>query len=806
MATQVEHTFGLHLRRLRSAAGLSQEDLGARAGLSTETIGALERGTRRAPYRETVRQLAHALNLTSAERAQLETLATHGRARSSKRNARPTPSPGNLPSSLTSFVGRASEIRDLHRLFAQHRLVTLTGAGGIGKTRLATEFATTVAGAYSDGAWIVELALIGPQESVSSRIVQTLGQQFSEVNSLATLVLRLKFCEMLIVLDNCESALPLARAAADALLKGCPNLRIIATSRERLSLSGECVLRVNGLSVPEHVESLTPDEAMAHAAVRLFTERARQNDYTFEVTTELAPAVARMCKRLDGIPLAIELAAARLSMLGMAGLDAQLSMALTSIESGFRDTPVRHQTLAATIEWSYRLLSEPERAVLRRLSVFAGGCSLDAAQTVCQTLDVDGLALAGILHSLYEKSLVDRNSGRFTLLQSIGEFSYLELSRQGELDATILRHAHYFAAFSERNEVNAFAFSAWLPAVRPDFDNLVVALSRMLMPGGDPLVAARIAGPARNYWVVTGRRSEATHLARRLLTLVDAREHPSIVGPLYHLGAIGLLGQERIEFLEHAIRLHTALRDDRALSILYGSVARNYALQRHFHKARTMLGWSWTFAARSGIEDLAAGPVFLNLGDLNNLEGRHEDARAAFTIALAAARKDDDQILIARITNSMAETEFALGNIEQALHIVEGLALGAPRTGDHLAYLCNVCAYRLALGQIAGAKAAARDIVARAFDHNPMMILLAFAHLATVAALSGNSVPAARLIGYVNERAKAIGYRREPTEEYCYRILEASLRAQLDETTLIGLQADGAQSSADVALAIALAL
>ncbi len=809
MVTESQQGFGLHLRRLRSAAGLSQEDLGTRAGLSTETIGALERGLRRAPYRETVMRLAEALQLTSVDRAQLETLAAQRRARSSKRHSGAAAAPGNLPSSVTSFVGRDRETRALHRLIAKHRMVTLTGTGGIGKTRLAVEFGIDVAGEYQDGAWIVDLSLLGAEESVSSRIAQTLGGRFSDANATDVLVSRLSACEMLIILDNCEAVLSQAAFTAQALLRGSSQLRIIATSRERLSLSSECVLRVGGLSVPQDVESLTSDEALTHSAVRLFTDRSRQNDHAFQLTAALAPVVARMCTRLDGIPLAIELAAARLSTLGPSELDAQLRMALISLESDFRDTLPRHRTMTATIAWSHRLLDESERAVMRRLSVFTGGSSLEAAQIVCQAKGVDANDVRRVLNSLYEKSLVEKHAERFALLQSIQDFAHRELSREGEVEETSLRHAEYFAAFAEkaRDSLTPFRYLPWLSIVQFDLSNFTSAIYRALSSDDTKLIAARIIGLILPYWSIMGRRAEGARLARDLLTRFDDRSHPAIVGGLCRVAALDCLGEQAVAFYERARSLYTELRDDRALTIIYMHLARVYGMMGRYEKARTVAGWSWTFAMRCNVDPLVAtSMIYPLLGSVYNLEGRWDDAINAFSLALEAARTDNDQIVMSRIRNQMAEAQFGLGNFSGALAIAEELARTTPSAGDQLNFLANVCAYRIALGEIDGARETARDIVVRGKDDMPKVVLLGLLHLASVAAHSGAPFQAARLVGFFDERARAIGYRLERTEEYCYRLLEASLREQLDEATVVKLRAGGAKIIEDDAIAIALAV
>jgi predicted ATPase/class 3 adenylate cyclase len=293
--------------------------------------------------------------------------------------------PHNLPIQLTSFIGRVREIAEVKRLLGTARLVTLTGSGGAGKTRLALQVAADVVEDYPDGVWLAEFAPIADPALVPKTVASTLNVSEQPGRDMTdTLVEALRPKSLLLMLDNCEHILAACRDLAAALLRTCPHVRILATSREGLGLPGEMVWRVPSLSVPEDIRHLPrPEELLLYDAVRLFVDRAVTTTPGFTVTSENAPAVAHVCRRLDGIPLAIELAAARVKVLAVEQIAVRLDNRFRLLTRGSRTVLPRHQTLQAAIDWSYELLSDRERAVLCRLSVFAGGWTLEAAEAVC---------------------------------------------------------------------------------------------------------------------------------------------------------------------------------------------------------------------------------------------------------------------------------------------------------------------------------------------------------------------------------------------------------------------------------------
>jgi predicted ATPase/DNA-binding SARP family transcriptional activator len=389
----------------------------------------------------------------------------------------------NLPAPRNSFVGRGRQIIEIKRALAMTRLLTLTGAGGSGKTRLALEVSRDLVGAYPDGVWLVELAGLSEPELVPQAVASTLGVPERPGQPLAdALIDFLRAKQVLIVLDNCEHLVEAAARLADALLDGCPRLRILATGREALVVAGETVWPVPLLSVPDLRRSLTVGELEGYESARLFAERASGRRPGFAVTAENALAVAQICRRLDGVPLAIELAAARVGTLSPVQIYEMLEDSLGFLTGGGRTAVPRQRTLRGTLDWSHELLSEKERVLFRRLSAFAGGWTLDAAEAVASGEDVEQGDVLELLSGLVDKSLVvvdtSGDSGvRYRLLESVRQYARENLEDSGETEITLGRHAEYFLTLAEESEPQWWGpeEAAWLDRLEEDHDNFRVA-------------------------------------------------------------------------------------------------------------------------------------------------------------------------------------------------------------------------------------------------------------------------------------------------------------------------------------------
>ena len=419
----------------------------------------------------------------------------------------------NLPAPRTSFIGREPELLKLKRDLAMTRLLTLTGAGGCGKTRLALEVARELVGAYPDGVWLVELASLSEGVLVAQAVAAALGVKEQPDRSLSdTLADFLRTKQALLVLDNCEHLIDAVARFADTLLNSCPHLRVLATSRESLNVEGEFNWLVPSLSVPDLLRSPRVEELTGYESVRLFVERARHRNRAFSLTPENASAVARICERLEGIPLAIELAAARVG-LSVEQIATRLDDSLSLLTTGSRTASPRQRTLRGTLDWSYALLSEPEQGLFCRLTVFAGGWTLEAAEAVGAG-DTEQGEVLDLLSRLVDKSLVVAEATgiggvRYRMLEPIRQYAREKLEEGGEGAEVRSRHARYFLELAEEAEprLRGPEDVEWLERLEADHDNLRVALSWALEREKIHL-AVRLCGALGWFWLTHGYLGE----------------------------------------------------------------------------------------------------------------------------------------------------------------------------------------------------------------------------------------------------------------------------------------------------------
>ena len=414
----------------------------------------------------------------------------------------------NLPGQLTSFIGRESELTEIASLFAKTRLLTLTGSGGCGKTRLALQAAADMLDGSGDGAWLIELAPIADPNLVPQAVADVLEVKDQQGKTLTqSLVERLRRQHVLLVLDNCEHVLGACASLADTLLRNCPQTLILATSQEGLNVIGETTYRVPSLSLPDPKRAQTADSLSHYESVRLFIDRAVQVQTDFVVTNENAPALASVCHRLDGIPLAIELAAARIRSLSLEDIDGKLNERFRLLSRGARTAVPRHQTLRGAIDWSYDLLSEQEGRLLAHLSVFTGGWTLEAAEDVCPGGGIRESDVLDLLASLVDKSLVQsetRAGSRYHLLETIRHYGAERLAEaEGALDLR-KRHLAHFLSLAEdaEPELTGPAQGAWLARLDAEHDNLQAALAGCRSEEAEE--SLRLVGALWRFWWVRG--------------------------------------------------------------------------------------------------------------------------------------------------------------------------------------------------------------------------------------------------------------------------------------------------------------
>jgi predicted ATPase/DNA-binding SARP family transcriptional activator/DNA-binding NarL/FixJ family response regulator len=442
----------------------------------------------------------------------------------------------NLPDALTSFVGREREVVEVERLSGAARLLTLTGAGGSGKTRLALEVARALVGAYPDGVWLVELAPLSERALVPQAVAAALGVREQPNRPLvSTLLHSLREQKVLLVLDNCEHLIGATASLVEALLRSCPRLKILATSREVLGAAGEVSWLAPPLSGPGPRQRPTLESLEEYESVRLFVERARYRDPAFVLTPQNARAVADVCRQLDGIPLAIELAAAQVGVLSVEQISARLEDSLRLLTSGSRTATLRQRTLRRALDWSYDLLSEPERMLFGRLSVFAGGWTLEAAEVVWERSGTDEGDVLDLLSRLVDKSLIvsggspeSEGALRYRMLEPVRQYAREKLEESGKAEAARQRHSEYYLALAEtaEPELTGRNQAKWLDRLEAEHDNLRAALGWSLQrPDVEP--GLRLAVAMSMFWHTHGHLSEGRAWLERTIsassTTTDSR-------------------------------------------------------------------------------------------------------------------------------------------------------------------------------------------------------------------------------------------------------------------------------------------
>lgn len=790
--------FGSLLREFRCAAGLSQEALAERARLSPGAISALERSARRGPQHQTLALLAEALQLGFEERARLEESAHAGRRRAPRGPANASPTvPHNLPRILTSFHGRDADLAELDELIASRRLITLLGPGGVGKTRLVLEAAHRQAAGtrFSGGVWFVDLAPMTSPELVATAVARLLNvRQQPNVALAHTIGAAIGRKNVLLVFDNGEHVLDECARLAEALLRDCSGLVVLATTREALRLDGECVVRVAPLPYDER-DRRGP-------ALDLLLDRLVEADFMrySRLQGDDRAHAASICKRLDGIPLALELAAGRARDLPLAHIAAGLDERFGLLVHGRRTALPRQHTLRGMIDWSFAPLAPSEQELFARLGLFAEAFTPEAASTICG--DDEGVVRSD-LATLISKSLVsvveDCNGRmRYRLLETMRAYALDRLRERGEYDRVARRFAAYFCASAKDADARygRVANSDFLASVEADLENFRAALEWSLGRRNDTKIGVELAGAMGWIYRQSALFVEGARWAERGLAEVgDAA--PTLVGRLQMALSIFCLNTGEM---------------NRALAA--AEVATDA-----YRAAGTGPELSWSRAQE--------GACLLFLG-------RRDDARAAIEEAVRVAREQQDMLRLAGALNALAltipieraaerfapleesirtyraasadgamvptgnlaEAHFATGDFASALSC--GLdAIAMARTNRDRSFLAgaltNVAAYALAAGDVAQADRAGREAMRLARDIGTThYTMCAFQHLGSVAARRGAFERAALLLGASNERYREFGIEREFTERSLYDRSIEEIRGALGEERLLVHLSEGA--------------
>jgi predicted ATPase/DNA-binding XRE family transcriptional regulator len=726
-----EVVFSEFLREQRRAAGYSQEDLAERSGLSVGAIGSLEQGLRRAPRRETVRALAAALQLSDAVRRRFEEVAARARGRQPRGES-------GIPVSLTPFIER-NEVNELKALLADHRLVTVTGTGGVGKTRTVIEVARRVEPLF-DETWFVDLCPIRDGGLVASHIAARLNVPLEGQDGMSAIVARLRSQCSLLVIDNCEHVVADAGMLVADLLRRCPSLTVLATSREPLAVSGELAYRLPSMDLS--------------SASDLFVARAQAADYGLSTDERYLTIIAEICKELNGIPLAIELAASRASALGLESLRKRLKAGGITL-TGSRDLPLRQQTMAATIAWSYDLLGDAERLLFQRLSVFFGSFTLEAAEEICSDEALLAPVIADSLSRLVQKSLMNvehvGTSTRYRFLDSIRTFAWDRLSEGGQLEKTMRRLIEWFTGKAPSLEAETPA--ALLTDLYSELDNVAAAIHWAQSARDYPTIvsASQLLFSFARVWTGTRRQMEVRTLGLELLESLKESENPETVGRLIYAIAPFLTEAELFGLSKRATPLLIAASDSaRAASLLIrcavvecerGDAA---AAERYLISGEALLSSSEEHRSRGGLYCATRAYIRLML----------KDAAGARALLDAMPRDDVDAGFV------LAAIEAADQQVEKAIEILKGIKSALERHPFRTNRIINVCGNLadnyLRLGNARAAEAELREGVIVALEVRPpdaRMTLDLGQSAAVLAATSGRVELAARLLGACEQRA-----------------------------------------------------
>jgi predicted ATPase/class 3 adenylate cyclase len=722
--------------------------------------------------------------------------------------------PNNLPVQSTSFVGREQDIADVIELLERHRLLTLVGSGGVGKTRLAVHVGGELLDRYPDGVWFVDLAPISDPELVSSVTGQALGmsqQQGQRVDEAIALWLKRK--KLLIVFDNCEHVLEPVAQLAESILAAAPDVRILATSRQALNIAGESAHQLPSLPLPADIERLTADEALQYGAIVLFVDRARAANTRFALTDDTASIVAEICRRLDGIPLAIELAAARIKVLSIPNLAQRLNERFKILTGGSRTALPRQKTLGALIDWSYDLLTPQEQLLFTRVGIFAGGFSLDAATAVCSGEDLDEIEILDLLASLIDKSLLAADTSgeheRYSLLESTRAYALEKLTAAGAREQFARRHAEYFRdhaqAADERQMTGSTA--AWLACVELELDNYRAVLERALKDGYDLALGGAVAGALGVLWSSGGLAVEGRYWIGLAQAGLDESAHPQVAARLWR-ALIGFSsGKSKHDEAQRALALYESVSDETGQAWALRSLAFSLLQMGRLEEADDANARALAAMRASGNKPGVVNS--LNVQALiQRARGDVAAARESFAQTLAAYKALGDEPATAVVLSNLAELEFGEGQVEQALRLV-GEAIEINLRGKNASSLAasynNIAAYRVAAGDLDGAREAAREGLRLARQVQAALFIAgALQHLALILALRGEVDDAAQLIGYVNVQLKELGNERETTEKWGYDKLLAALHEHLSDAQIEKLGAEGEAWSEDQAVEEAL--
>jgi predicted ATPase/DNA-binding SARP family transcriptional activator/DNA-binding CsgD family transcriptional regulator len=697
----------------------------------------------------------------------------------------------NLPAPRTSFVGREREMREIKRELSMTRLLTLTGAGGSGKTRLALEVARDLVGAYQDGVWLVELAPLSDSTLVPQAVATALavqeqaGQPFTE-----TLVEILRSKDMLLLLDNCEHLVGAAASLVDALLDACPDLKVLATSREALGVAGEARWTVPALSTPGLLRTPTVGELEIYESVRLFAERVRHRESSFALTATNARPVAEICERLGGLPLAVALAAARVGTLGVSEVSGRLGDSLGLLTAGGRTAAPRQRTLRGTLDWSHDLLSEDEKRLFRRLSAFAGGWTIEAAEIVCSGDGTDERDVLDLLSGLADKSLVVvRATGdgavRYRFLEPVHHYARERLEASGEGEGIALRHAAFYLALAEEAEprLRGPNQAAWSQRLYEELDNFRTALARS-PDYGETETCLRLASALLFFWTWRGSHQEGYRWLQWALAKDDVVSRSIRAKALNSLADITImLGyyEKSQALLQESLALYRADGDVSGIAACLCDLGWLAAFRGEFRRAKDLLEESLVRARDSG-DTIRTAFVLNRLAGVASANLDHETAERLLQESLTLYREVGDSKSVAMDLGMLAYLALRQGDHEKAVRQTEE-AMGRIREAGLSmdAYYPTVLALAvMSQGDLARAKELTADaLMLGRKSGNKLHTIQAVEMAAMLATARQDFATAASLWGAADAQREALGAPLDADDKALYEPHLASGRSEL---------------------------
>ncbi len=718
---------------------------------------------------------------------------------------------------------------EVKQALAGTRLLTLTGAGGSGKTRLALEAARDLIESYPDGVWLIELAPLTDEELVPKAVAQTLEVPERPAQPLPeTLAEVLRSSELLLILDNCEHLLEATARLVDSLLDSCPHLRIMATSREALGVEGEVRWPVAPLSVPEQERTSSSEELEGYESTRLFVQRAKGRDPTFSLSPQNALAVAEICRKLGGVPLAIELAAARVGTLSLEHISERLEGSLDLLSGGARTAVSRQRTLRGTLDWSHELLSEPERKVFRRLSVFAGGWTLEASEAVGSGEDIEETEVLDLLSGLVAKSLVvaeptAQGGVRYRLLEPVRQYALEKLEQSGEAEDIERSHAGYFLALAEEAEpwLSGPRGAEWFERLEEELDNIRAALS-WARAHGEAELSLRLAGALGGFWFWGGHYSEArgwleVALAQgdRTSTLVRAKALAAVSSMAWAQSDLGRAKGAAEEGLR--LSKEAGIEGDRTTffrggtyrAVFLNLLATSFAEARDHERTAKLGEESLRLNQQAGdVQGIAWS--LLNLAMASGDLGDYEQAEEFYAEGLSLAREWDSAYDRFLLLLSWGATSLLRGDHQRATKLTEEALELAPERGRGFVGMLPRALDTLGWATLLGGEP---QRAKAQFDENLALskqlddkatITTSLEGLACVAGANGEALRAAKLFGAAETLMEATGYRLAPQEWAMLDPYRASARSRLGEAGWDEALAEGRTMSMEAAIGYAL--